>query len=311
MKPEVFSDVLILTGPTGSGKSQLALELAPGLNAEIVAMDSMTLYRGMDIGTAKPSLAEQKLVPHHLLDLLDPWESASVAWWLDQAARTVADIQRRGKRALFVGGTALYLKALLQGLFDGPPADPHLRHLLEEEARTMGKQAIHDRLRSVDPGTAARVHFNDLRRVIRALEVYTLTGRPISDWQTQWRREEGSTNADDRCLCVDLPREELYLRINNRVVQMVNAGLVEEVRRLHQLDRPLSREAQQALGYKELWDHLDGRGSLEEAVRIIQMRSRNFAKRQLTWFRHLEGCRIVRPELTIAIWHSRMKERDC
>src|ERR687884_1514509 len=136
--PDVFRDCLILTGPTGSGKSRLALELAPRLDAEIVAMDSMTLYRGMDIGTAKPSPADRQRVPHHLIDVLDPWESASVAWWLQRAVACYRDIENRGKRALFVGGTALYLKALLYGLFEGPPADEALRHRLEQQAAADG-----------------------------------------------------------------------------------------------------------------------------------------------------------------------------
>jgi tRNA dimethylallyltransferase len=305
MSPDVFRNVLILTGPTGSGKSRLALDLAGQLGAEIVCMDSMTLYRGMDVGTAKPPAEDRRRVPHHLLDVLDPWESASVAWWLERAAECVQDIEGRGRRSLFVGGTPLYLKALLHGLFDGPPADAALRRRLEDEAARDGKQALHDRLARVDPAGAARLHPNDLRRVVRALEVYQLTGRPISQWQTQWRgaqREE----EPPRCLCLDLPREVLYQRIDARVLQMVAGGLVEEVRALGRLERPLSREASQALGYKELFDHLDGRGSLEDAVRQIQTRSRNFAKRQLSWFRHLDGCRLVAPELTFAVWGRTM-----
>jgi tRNA dimethylallyltransferase len=303
MSPDVFQNALILTGPTGSGKSRLALDLAERLGAEIVCMDSMTLYRGMDVGTAKPTAADRARVPHHLLDVLDPWESASVAWWLDRAAACVQDVARRGARALFVGGTPLYLKALLHGLFDGPPADSALRRRLEEEAESAGRQTLHDRLARLDPPTAARLHPNDLRRVVRALEVHELTGRPISAWQTQWRGARNEEKEEEsRCLCLDLPREVLYQRIDQRVLAMFEQGLVEEVRALRALGQPLSREASQALGYKELFDHLDGRASREDAVRAIQTRSRNFAKRQLTWFRHLEGCRMVAPELTFAAW---------
>src|SRR5262249_32214878 len=287
---------LILTGPTGSGKSRLALELAPSLNAEIVCMDSMTLYRGMDVGTAKPTPEERALVRHHLLDVLQPHESASVAWWLEQAAVAVKGMEPRGRVALFVGGTPLYLKALLHGLFDGPPADADLRTRLEEEARQLGQQALHDRLAAVDPDSAKKLHPNDLRRIVRALEVYELTGKPMSQWQTQWGEEADLKSApreDDRCLCIDLPRDELYRRIEARVLDMIERGLVEEVRQLRRLDKPLSREAAQALGYKELFAHLDGAGSLDDAVREIQTRSRNFAKRQLTWFRHLAGCKMV------------------
>src|SRR5262249_10798016 len=144
-------------------------------------------YRGMDVGTAKPSVAERARVRHHLLDVLDPWESATVAWWLGQAAACVRDIESRGKTALLVGGTSLYLKAILFGLFEGPPGDEELRARLRAEAERDGKQALHARLKVVDPATAARLHVNDIRRIIRALEVFELTGRPISEWQTQWR----------------------------------------------------------------------------------------------------------------------------
>jgi tRNA dimethylallyltransferase len=184
--PDPFNQALILTGPTGSGKSRLALEVAERLGAEIVSMDSMALYRGMDVGTAKPSRADRGRVPHHLLDVLDPWESASVAWWLGRAADCCRDIAGRGRRPLLVGGTPLYLKALLFGLFDGPPADESVRRRLAAEAERDGREALHDRLARVDPACAGRLHPNDLRRVIRALEVWELTGRPISAWQTQW-----------------------------------------------------------------------------------------------------------------------------
>jgi tRNA dimethylallyltransferase len=305
---ETFPQALILTGPTGSGKSRLALDLAERLGAEIVSMDSMALYRHMDIGTAKPTADERRRVTHHLIDILDPWESASVAWWLKQAVACCRDIVRRGKRPLFVGGTPLYLKALLHGLFDGPPADETIRRRLSEEAAVQGSESLHARLAAVDPVSAARLHVNDVRRVIRALEVWELTGRPISAWQTQW---DGAKHPHDdppsRCLWLDLPRAELYARINARVERMIAEGLVEEVRALRRLEHPPSREAAQALGYKEMFDHLDGRADLEETIRRIQTRSRQFAKRQITWFRHLPPCRPIVPELTFAAWGLTMK----
>ncbi len=302
MIEETFSQAMILTGPTGSGKSALAVELAERLGAEIVSMDSMALYRRMDIGTAKPSAEERRRVPHHLIDVLEPWGSASVAWWLERALACCRDITKRGKRPLIVGGTPLYLKALLCGLFEGPPADEAIRRRLSEEAAAGA--SLHNRLAAVDPISAARVHPNDLRRIIRALEVWELTGRPISAWQTQWRAagEESVASHPPPCFWLDRPREELYRRIDARVERMIAEGLVEEVQALRRLDRPLSREAAQALGYKEMFDHVDGRANLAETIERIQRRSRNFAKRQITWFRHLPGCRPVSPELTFAAW---------
>jgi tRNA dimethylallyltransferase len=303
MAPDAFANALILTGPTGSGKTQLGVELAERLGAEVVAMDSMTLYRGMDVGTAKPGPEERRRVPHHLLDVLDPWESASVAWWLERAAACCRDIEARGRRPLFVGGTPLYLKALLFGLFDGPPADEALRRRLAAEAERLGRAALHARLARVDPAAAARLHANDVRRVVRALEVWELTGRPISAWQRQWPGAgQGGSPVPDRAMWLDLPRPEVYRRIDARVEGMIAAGLVDEVRALRRLPRPPGREASQALGYKELFDHLDGRATLAEAVERIQTRSRNLAKRQLTWFRHLPGCRPVTPEEARGVW---------
>jgi tRNA dimethylallyltransferase len=303
MTPDTFQSALILTGPTGSGKSALAVELAGRLGAEVVSMDSMAPYRGMDVGTAKPDADQRRRVPHHLIDVLDPWESASVAWWLGRAAECVRDIEGRGRRALFVGGTPLYLKALLHGLFDGPPADPDLRQRLSAEAERLGSAALHVRLAEVDPASAARLHVNDTRRVIRALEVWHLTGRPLSEWQTQW---SSATGPAPPVLWLDLPRDELYARIDARVVQMFGGGLLDEAAALRRLPRPLSREAAQAVGYQEAFACLDGRVSRDEAVRLVQTRSRQLAKRQLTWFRQMPQCRPATRELTFAAWGSTM-----
>jgi tRNA dimethylallyltransferase len=310
MLPPPFQNARVLTGPTGSGKTQLAIELALRVGAEIVSMDSMALYRGMDIGTAKPTAEQQTAVRHHLIDVLDPWESANVAWWLQQAAECCREIEARGKRVLLVGGTPLYLKALLCGLFNGPRADAALRQRLTDEAAVHGSSALHTRLAGIDPVSADRIHANDLRRIIRALEVFALTGRPLSAWQTQWSEDRGSRIEDrgprnvhgSSILWLDLPRADLYARIDRRVEAMFDAGLVEEVRSLRTLERQWSREASKALGYREVIDHLDGKVDRAETVARVQTRSRQFAKRQLTWFRHLPCCRRATKELTEALW---------
>lgn len=302
-----FANALILTGPTASGKSALALDLAGRLNAEIIAADSMTLYRGMDLGTAKPSAEDRARVPHHLIDVLDPWESASVAWWLDRATAAVSEIEGRGKTALFVGGTPFYLKALLCGLFPAPPADPELRRRLEAEAEANGKDALHARLAAVDAPSARRLHPNDVRRVVRALEVWHLTGRPLSDWQQQdWWSGSGPGFQPGSCICLDVPRADLYARIDRRVEAMFAAGWVDEVRHLRELPQPMSKEASMALGYREIGEHLDGRRTLAETIAEVQLRTRQFAKRQLTWFRALPGLEFADNRLTIGRWPGRM-----
>ncbi len=290
--PADFADAAILTGPTGSGKSAVALELAERLNAEIVCMDSMTLYRGMDVGTAKPTADEQARVPHHLIDVLDPWESGSVAWWLDRAAEACRQMRTRNRRPLFVGGTPFYLKAMRHGLFDAPPVDPAVRQRLEADAERLGNEAMHRRLAEVDATAARRLHPNDVRRVVRALEVFESTGRPISDLQQTW-----DTPAVTRIPCVylDWPRDELCRRIDARVGAMLAGGWVEEVDRLRRLPRPLSKEASAALGYRELLSHPAGDAVSEEIADAIRLRTRQFAKRQLTWFRNLSDCQPIDP----------------
>ncbi len=291
--PAAFADALVLTGPTGSGKSAVALELAERIGADIVSMDSMTLYRGLDIGTAKPTPDNLARVRHHLIDVLDPWESANVAWWLDRASEACADIRSRNRRPLFVGGTPFYLKALLCGLFDSPPADPQLRERLEAEAVRTGPAALHSRLAAVDARSAARLHPNDVRRVVRALEVWELTGQPISAFQETW--EAPPTPLP--CVVLEWPRDELYRRIEARVDAMLGTGWLDEVRRLAGLPQPLSKEAAHALGYRELLAHLNGGSAWDETVSRIKTRTRQFAKRQLTWFRNLPSCRPCRVDL--------------
>lgn len=281
---EPFHRAVYLTGPTASGKSAVGVELARLLDAEIVALDSMTLYRAMDIGTAKPTMAERQGIPHHLIDVLDPWESSSVAHYRIWAAAVVEGILARGKRVLFVGGAGLHLKALLRGLFEGPGADADIRSRLEEDAARSGDAAIHARLAEVDPSTAARLHPNDRRRVIRALEVALLTGRPLSEFQESHAR---AAPADVSVFALARPREELRDRIDRRVVAMFAEGLVDEVRGLTAGSRPLHPVPAQGVGYREVIDLLAGRLTEAEAIEQVQTRTRQFAKRQRTWFRGL------------------------
>ena len=285
------NDSWFLTGPTASGKSAVGVTLAHRIGAEIVSLDSIALYRGMDIGTAKPTVENRRDVPHHLIDVLDPHEEFSLAQYIEAAGRVAAEIAGRGRRVLFVGGTPLYLKGLLRGVFKGPPADWELRRRLADEARRNGDAWLHERLAAIDPVAAARLHPNDTRRLIRAIEVFEKLGRPISELQRQF---EIARPADEcRVFVLDWPREELCARINGRVEQMFSAGLVEEVRQLLAGPRSLGRTARQAVGYREVIEHLEGRHTLTETVELVQRHTRQLAKRQCTWIRSLTECRFV------------------
>jgi tRNA dimethylallyltransferase len=298
-----FDNCWFLTGPTAAGKSAAAVELAGRLDAEIVSMDSMALYRGMDLGTAKPTPAQRQRVAHHLVDCLDPWQPCSLAHYLCLVEECVRQLRSRGRQALFVGGTPLYLKALLRGIFQGPAADGDLRRRLQALADAQGAAALHARLAIVDRAAADRLHPNDLRRVIRAIEVYEKTGVPLSEHQRQFAQP--NPRVAGRVVCLELPRPELYDRINRRVVEMFEAGLVAEVEALLHACRPLSRTARQALGYKEVIEHLQGERDLAATVALVQRRTRRFAKHQGTWFRSFAEIRQVpltagEPAVTIA-----------
>jgi tRNA dimethylallyltransferase len=269
----------------------VGLALAQRLGAEILSLDSMAVYRGMDIGTAKPSIDDRRHVTHHLVDFLDPSEELSLARYVELAAGKVAEIRSRGREPLFVGGTPLYLKALLRGIFRGPPADWALRHELEELARERGPEELHARLAAVDTATAGKLHARDLRRIIRALEVYQKTGVPISQLQRQF--DQGRPAQECRVFVLQWPRDELYARIDARVEAMFAAGLVDEVQRLMARGQSFSRTAAQALGYREVLAHLRGEHALDATIELVKTRTRQFAKRQLTWFRSLSECRSV------------------
>lgn len=301
--PELLVNCWFLAGPTACGKTAASLVLAEQINAEIIALDAMTLYRGMDIGTAKPSRHEREQVPHHLIDILDPSEEFSLAEYLSAAEVACRGIVSRGKVPLFVGGTGLYLRGLLRGLFVGPSADGTIRSRLEDHAQSHGAQSLHDQLRQIDPFTAARLHPNDQRRIIRAIEVYELTGQPLSLLQQHGPRPVHER--PQRVYWLSPPRDWLYRRIDARVEQMFEQGLLSEVRLLMSRPDPLGRTARQALGYKEVLDWIeqspnsssDANRSDREAVgtvkALIQTRTRQFAKRQHTWFRNLEECHAI------------------
>jgi tRNA dimethylallyltransferase len=280
-----------LTGPTASGKTTVGLELAQRLDAEIISLDSMALYRGMNIGTAKPTAEQQSRVRHHLIDIVEPTERFSVSDYLAAATAAIHDIRSRGKEVLFVGGTPLYLKALLRGMFEGPPGDEEFRRQVLQEAEQVGLEALHQRLQQVDPLSAARLHPRDVRRIVRALEVYTTTGQPISHQQLQF--DEGNPAEQCRVFVLDWPRPRLYQRIDARVAQMFATGLVDEVRELLGKYGELGKTARQAVGYREAEAHLRGVMTLDDTIRATQTRTRQFAKRQLTWFRSLAECRWI------------------
>jgi len=279
--------ILVITGETAGGKERLALAVARQVGGEIVSADSMKVYRGMDVGTAKPSAEERRAVPHHLIDVADPGETFSTARWLALAEAAVADAAGRGRVPIVSGGTALYLKALLEGLFKGPGADADLRDRLKAEAQSHGTPALHARLARVDPAAAGRIHPNDLRRIVRALEVWERTGSPISDLQTQWGRDRPCY----RPLLVAIRRAaaDLDRRIAERVARMVKAGLLDEVRRLAARPEGLAMGPRQAVGYAEVLDHLAGRLTWAEALEAIALHTRQFAKRQRTWLRRFHG----------------------
>ncbi|MEX0714181.1 MAG: tRNA (adenosine(37)-N6)-dimethylallyltransferase MiaA [Pirellulales bacterium] len=281
-----------LVGATAVGKTAVGLELARLLDAEIVSLDSMAVYRGLDIGTAKPTPAERNAVRHHLVDILEPAQPFSLAEYVAAARQVCAEIEGRARQALFVGGTPLYLKAMLRGIFEGPRADLARRQALESQARQQGGHWLHEQLASVDPVAAARLHPNDTRRLVRALEVYEKTGRPISEWQSaKGGFDLGGPAELHNVFVLDRPRSELVERIDRRVEAMFAAGLVGEVSGLLARGGVLGRTARQALGYREVLEHLSGERGLEETIELVKLRTRQFARRQLTWFRSLSECR--------------------
>lgn len=277
----------VIVGPTAGGKTTLALDVAEllrdrhALEGEIISADAFQVYRGMDIGTAKPTEQERRGIPHHLIDIVQPTEPFSVDQWLERAESAIDDIRARGRTPIVAGGTHLYIKALLDGLFQGPEPDPELRRQLH----SCDPRQLRAELERGDPDAAARIHPNDLRRTVRALEVLRLTGSPISSLQNQWDRQPRS---DALLVGLDWPTEAINRRINRRVHDMIDRGLVEETRRLHEAGL-LGPQAREALGYKQILAHLEGRCTLDEAIERTKIETRRFAKNQRTWLRRLRS----------------------
>lgn len=273
--------IVVILGPTAGGKTTLSVALGQQLpgGGEILSADSMQVYRGMDIGTAKPSIHERGGIAHHLIDIVDPDEPFSVDDWLSRAERAIAQVRGRGHWPIVGGGTNLYVKALLEGLFDGPPADPALRR----EMSAQSTEELHRRLEEVDPVAARRIHVNDRKRLTRALEVYCRAGKPISQLQEQWGTP-AAHRTDVVVIGLDWPTELINRRINARVRQMIDAGLVEEVGRLASAGR-LGPQAQEALGYKQILAHRRGDFTLDQAVERIKIETRRFARKQRTWLK--------------------------
>jgi tRNA dimethylallyltransferase len=293
--PALVEDVVVLTGSTASGKSSAALEIAKRIGGEILSLDALAVYRDMDIGTAKPDLAAQKRIPHHMIDLVNPNQEFSVAEYLARSHALVAEIRSRGAVPIFVGGTPMYLKAILRGFDPGPPADIEFRRAVEQDVAEYGCEQLHHRLMQVDPLSAHRVDPTDVRRMIRALEVARATGHPISHQQTQFDRPKSSAA---RVFALRWNRSELHDRINRRVDAMFQAGLVDEVISLLQHYGSFSKTAGQAVGYREVIEMLDEVSGLSTARLArcqdeVAAHTRQLARRQETWFRSFQEIKFI------------------
>ncbi len=291
--------ILLLVGPTGVGKTDAALALADRLDAEIVSADSMQVYRYMDIGTAKPTPAQRRQCPHHLLDVVDPDEDFNAALFREAALKAAEDVWSRGRNVLVAGGTGLYVKALTRGLFAGPPRDAALRAEFARVISEHGVGHLFDRLKSVDPEAAERIHRRDRVRIVRALEVFHGTGRPLSQWQNE--HGFGDQPFDVLGVGLERPRPELYDRIDGRCERMMAEGLLDEARSL--LDRGYAPglRSMQGVGYRQAVQCLTGRVSRAEALSSMQQATRRLAKRQVTWFRAQPSLHWLHPDRLGAI----------
>ncbi len=274
--------LIVITGPTAAGKTDFSIKLAKAIGGEIISADSMQVYRELDIGTDKISPDRMEGIPHHLIDIVDPDDYFSVADFVKEADKAIREIRKRGKFPLIVGGTAFYIRALLYGLSPVPPADEDIRRELSK----LSTEELYSSLKEVDPDYASKIHKTDRKRIIRALEVYKLTGKPLSSFKLPEK-----PRYDFYGYFLYRNRDELYRRINNRVDSQIERGLVQEARKLLSYGKGIT--AFQALGYKEMLPYIEGRVSLEEAVRNLKRRTRQFAKRQFTWFRKEKGFKWI------------------
>ena len=289
-----YKSIPIICGPTASGKSSLALSLCQENKGELCSMDSMQIYRHMDIGTAKPSADEQNQIPHHLIDLIEPTENFSAAMYKTYALACIKDCLTRGRLPVFCGGTGQYASALAQGITYIPlETDAAVAKQLLAEADEKGYEALHSELMRVDPVSAAKIHPNNKKRVLRALEIYRQTGKTMTYFNEQSIKE--GPQYPFSLFAIDWNRDLLYSRMDIRVDQMLDAGLLDEVRKLRLFGLTSAHTSMQAIGYKELFSYLEGHDSYEEAVAKIKQKTRNYGKRQMTWFRNMGGVIWVQP----------------
>ena len=286
--------LVVIAGPTASGKSGLGVELSLLFQGEIVNADSMQVYRYMDVGTAKPSPSERRAVPHHLLDVVDPDQEFNAALYRSLAIPMIRDILVRGKVCFVVGGTGLYIKALLGGLFHCPPADPVLRQQLRVQAEAQGLETLYKRLEGLDPESAKKIHVHDRVRVLRALEIIELTRKPLSALVQAHGFQDSAFHA--LIICLQIDRKELYHRIDQRSLLMVEKGLIEETKELLARGYSPDLKPMKSLGYRHAVRHLEGRYDREEMVRQLQLDTRRYAKRQLTWFRADPSITWIEPQ---------------
>ena len=290
IKPPI-ENAWFLTGPTASGKSRVALDLAERIDAEIISVDSMAVYRGMDIGTAKPTSQERERVPHHLIDLVEPSSEYSVSQFVIDAHAKADEVRKRGKKVLLVGGTPLYIKTLFCGMFLGPPADWDFRAAVEADVAEFGIERLRERLKQVDPLSAFKILDGDVRRMTRALEVAKITGRPLSHWQNQFEQVQGPESC--KCFALSWDRAQLHDRVNQRVDGMFQRGLLDEVRTLVHKFGTLGRTAAQAVGYKEPIEFLKGSVNEKQMTEQVKAHTRQFVRRQEIWFRSMPSIQRI------------------